>query len=141
MNQMIKILKRINEILPELVGLILGYGVLAEIIGVFFATDKVRYSIGMLVGVLLAIGMAIHMAVVIEDALSVHDKRDKMRISFKGILRYLIVAVVVFFTIYFDLGSIIAVFIGVMGLKVAAYLQPVFHKYIYPKIRKKEVNK
>ena len=44
-------LKRLNDALPELVlGLIL-YGVVIELAGVWFVTDKLRYSTGLLIGI------------------------------------------------------------------------------------------
>ena len=61
-------LRRLNDALPDLVLGIIVYGVLAELIGVWFVTDKVRYSTGLLIGISLAVGMAIHIAVVIRDA-------------------------------------------------------------------------
>ena len=39
-------LKRINEALPGLVVSILLYGVIVELIGVWFVKDRIAYSIG-----------------------------------------------------------------------------------------------
>jgi len=45
-------------------------------------------------------------------------------------LRYLIVVVVFFVMMKFNLGNLATAFIGVLGLKVSAYLQPFAHKVI-----------
>lgn len=124
---MIRMLRRLNEVLPDLVVLILGYGVLTELVGLIFVTDRFRYTAGIAIGTGLAICMAIHMAIVIEDSLSVQDKKGRFLVSLKGILRYAVVAAVVFVAVYFDIANILAIFIGIMGLKAAAYLQPKYH--------------
>ena len=46
---MIKWMKRLNQALPGLVLGILLYGVLVELIGVWFVNDKVRYTSGLLI--------------------------------------------------------------------------------------------
>ena len=44
-------LKRLNDALPELVLGIILYGVVIELAGVWFVTDKLRYSTGLLIGI------------------------------------------------------------------------------------------
>ena len=43
-------LRRINDALPGLVLGIIVYGVIVELAGVWFVTDKVRYTTGLLIG-------------------------------------------------------------------------------------------
>lgn len=121
-------LKRLNKVLPELILGILIYGVLVQITGVWFVEDKLLYSTGLWLGILLAIGMAIHMAVVIEDAVSIGSSQGKLITL--SLLRYIVVVLVFAGIIYFHLGNPILTFIGVMGLKLAAYAQPFLHKAI-----------
>lgn len=121
-------LRRLNKVLPELIGAILLYGIIAWLAGIWFAEDKILYSTGVWIGVGLAAGMAIHMAVVIEDAVSMGSSQAKLIAM--SLLRYAVVVLVFFCTVYFRLGDPIAAFIGVMGLKIAAYVQPFFHKII-----------
>ena len=47
-------LRRINDALPGLVLGIIVYGVIVELAGVWFVTDKVRYTTGLLIGISLA---------------------------------------------------------------------------------------
>lgn len=121
-------LKRLNKVLPELILAILLYGVFTQMAGVWLAEDKVFYSVGLWLGILLAIGMAIHMAVVIEDAASIGSSQGKLVAM--SLLRYLAVVAAFFCMAYFRLGNPIAAFVGIMGLKIAAYLQPFLHKMI-----------
>lgn len=130
-------LRRINRVLPEvLIGIIL-FGLVVQITGVWFVTDKMRYSTGLWIGIILAIGMVIHMAVVLEDAVSLlSEKRAKNKIIVQYILRYTVVVIVVVLVLYFKLGNMVTLFIGVMGLKVGAYLQPITHKVMQNLIRR-----
>lgn len=124
-------LRRINDVLPELVLGIVIYGILVEFAGVWFVADKLRYSTGLLIGISLAIGMAINIAVVIRDAVEIYGEDGaKNRVIIKSVLRYLIVVVVFFVMMKFNLGNLFTAFIGVLGLKVSAYLQPFTHKVI-----------
>ena len=121
-------LKRLNKALPELVLGILLYGIAAQLTGVWLVKDKLLYSTGLWIGVALAAGMAVHMAVVIEDAVSAGSSQGKLITM--SLMRYAAVVVVFFCVIRFNLGNPIAAFIGVMGLKIAAYMQPSIHKVI-----------
>jgi len=90
-------LRRINEALPELILGIILYGLAVELIGVWFVADKLRYSTGLLIGIALAAGMAVNMAIVLEDAVGlVGQNHAQAKIIAKSILRYLIVVIVFF---------------------------------------------
>lgn len=122
-------LKRLNEALPGLLLGIIAYGVLLELIGVWFVEDKLHYSTGLLIGIAVAIFMAIHMAAAIEDAVSIGSENGARRkVITASIVRYLIVVVVFFAMMYFQLGMLVPAFLGVMGLKISAYLQPFINK-------------
>ena len=68
------------------------------------------------------------MAVVLEDAVSAGSGQGKLITM--SLIRYAAVVIVFGCVTYFRLGNPIAAFVGVMGLKIAAYLQPFFHKII-----------
>lgn len=125
-------LRRLNNVLPELILGIIVYGVLAEVIGVCFVADKLAYTIGLVVGVLIACGMAINMASVILDTMDGYAGAEnaRVRVAAKSALRYCIVAVIFAVMAWFEFGNFYASFIGVLGLKVSAYLQPFTHKVI-----------
>lgn len=124
-------LKRINDVLPELVMGILGYGLIVQLIGVWFAEDRLRYSTGLWIGIAIAVGMAIQMALVIMDTVNLAvQKKARARTALFALLRYVVVVALFVLVIYFRLGNVITMFLGMMGLKVAAYLQPFVHKLI-----------
>lgn len=131
MNQTTTMLKRLNDALPGLVLGILVYGVVVELCGVWFVTDKLRYTTGLAIGIALAVGMAVNMAVVLQDAVSIGGESGaKNRIIAKSVLRYLIVVIVFFVMMKWNLGNLFTAFVGVLGLKVSAYLQPLAHKFM-----------
>ena len=75
--------------------------------------------------------MAINIAVVLQDAIDIYgESRAQARIIAKSILRYAVVVIVFFVMMKWNLGNLFAAFIGVLGLKVSAYLQPFAHKLI-----------
>ena len=123
--------RRLNEALPELLLGIFLYGIVIQVTGVWFAKDQLRYSSGLWIGIVTATGMAYHIARIIAESVdSVNAIKERNRIIAKGILRYAAVVIVFTVTLYFDLGNLITLFLGVMGLKISAYLQPSLHKVL-----------
>ena len=130
-NQTGIMLKRLNDALPGLILGILVYGVLVELIGAWFVSDKIRYTTGLAIGIALACGMAVNMAVVLQDAVDIYgESRAQSKIVAKSILRYMLVVIVFFVMMKWNLGNPIIAFIGVLGLKVSAYFQPFAHRFI-----------
>lgn len=129
--------RRLNEALPELLLGILLYGLFIQAAGVWFAQDKLRYSSGLWIGIVTAMGMAYHIARIIAETVDSMDaQKARGRIIAKGIARYIAVVIVFTVTMYFDLGNLVTLFIGVMGLKISAYLQPSMHKVLKKVTRK-----
>ncbi len=124
---MIKWMKRLNQALPNLVLGILIYGVLVELVGVWFVADKLRYTTGLLIGIACAIGLAIHIAMIIEESVRIGEGHEKY-LSFKSVMRYLVLCVVMIAMSYFKLGNMFTALIGVLGLKVSAYAQPLLNR-------------
>ena len=121
-------LKRLNDALPELVLGIIVYGIVVELAGVWFVTDKLRYTTGLVIGIALAVGMAVNMAIVLRDAVEIYGgEHAQAKIIAKSILR---VVIVFFVMMKFNLGNLFTAFIGVLGLKISAYLQPFTHKFV-----------
>lgn len=125
-------LRRLNDALPGLVFGILIYGVLVQITGVWFVADKVRYSIGLWYGIAIAIGMSVNMAKIIYDSVTVDavpgSNKANRKVIAKSILRYAVVVILFFILGYFGFGNLFTAFVGVMGLKISAYMQPLFDK-------------
>ncbi len=123
-----KKLTQLSDVLPDLWVGILLYGVLCEIVGLIFVEDKMFYSVGLVVGVICALFMATHMAWSLRGALDLGEEGAVKKMQFHNILRYAIIVVIFFLLLFTNLGNPLSAFLGVMGLKVAAYLQPITHK-------------
>ncbi len=124
-------LRRINPALPGLLAGIVLYGVVFQFTGMWFVDDKQQYTIGLWIGILLAMGMAVNMAVVILDAVDVMASTGTaVRTGFWSVLRYVVVIGAFVGVWYFEVGNLLVMFLGVMGLKVSAYLQPLLHRFI-----------
>lgn len=124
-------LRRINDALPGLVAGIIIYGILIQFTGVWFVEDKLRYTTGLWFGVAVAVGLAINIATVILDSVTLGDgEHARRRIIAKSVLRYAIVVILFMILGYFQLGNLFTAFLGVLGLKISAYLQPILGKVL-----------
>lgn len=120
-------LKKISETLKELLIGILFYGILVEIIGICFMKDKGYFSIGLWYGIVLACAAAIHMWWGLDRAMDLGDAAGKYALS-QNLIRYGVIVVAFGALCVLNVGNPIAAFVGIMGLKAGAYLQPFTHK-------------
>ena len=125
-----KRIRRLNEALPGLLIGIVLYAVIVELVGVWFFEDKIRFTIGLIIGASCAIFMAINIAMVIEESVRIGEGHEKL-LAVKSVLRYLVVVVVFMIMMLLNLGNLISAVIGVIGLKVSAYAQPLLYKYFF----------
>ena len=124
-------LRRINPALPGLLAGIVIFGLLVQLTGVWFVEDKIGYSIGLWYGVAIGIGMAINLATVIYDAVTFDGEGNaNKRVAAKSMLRYIVVAILFGILGYFEFGNLFTAFLGVMGLKISAYMQPLLNKLV-----------
>lgn len=123
-------LKRINPSLPGLLAGIFVYGSIIQLTGVWFVEDKVGYSVGLWYGIAIAVGVAINLATVIYDAVTFDGEGNaNKRVAAKSLLRYIVVVILFFILGYFEFGNLFTAFLGVFGLKISAYMQPLLQKF------------
>lgn len=132
-NRLISRIEQLNQALPGLLFGILLYGLLCQLIGVFLVAEKGNYSIGLWVGILTAGFMAFHMAVSLNTAVEKDVKGAQASATRQNILRYFVVVVILGILMFTRIGNPLAAFLGIMGLKVSAYVQPVFEKLSHRK--------
>ena len=120
-------IKKISETLKELLIGILFYGIIVEVIGICFIKDKVYFSIGLWIGIFLALAAAVHMWWGLDRAMDMGDGASKYLLS-QNMIRYGVIVVAFGALCVMDVGNPIAAFAGIMGLKAGAYLQPFTHK-------------
>lgn len=132
-KNMMKKLSDMNRALPGLLGGIVLFGAVSQVVGIFFVEEKISYSVGLWIGVLIAAFMAFHMAWSLNIALDQGEKAAQVAATRQNIIRYLIVVLILGILMITEIGNPIAAFVGVMGLKVSAYLQPIFQKLFHKK--------
>lgn len=130
-NSLTSRLKEINSALPGLLSGIILFGVLCQIVGVFLVEDKANYSIGLWIGVFTAIFMAFHMAMSLNAAVERDVKGAQAAATRQNLIRYAVVVIIMGVLMITEVGNPLAAFAGVMGLKVSAYLQPLFKKLFH----------
>lgn len=127
-------MKKQNTTLVELWVGIVFFALISLLVGIWFVENKLAYALGLLAGTLTAGYLAWHMARSIEKMLYRAelggDAGAGMRVS--SLLRYGIVVLILILTaLVSDWVNPISTFIGIIGLKVAAYLQPFTHKIVF----------
>ena len=115
--------------------LIFIYSFFVQIIGIlFFRKNLGAYSFGLWIGVGTALGMAVHMWRTLRIGLDLEMQACETYIRKQSFIRYICVVAVLILVIFLPIGDSgvrsILCFMGIMGLKAAAYLQPFVHKIL-----------
>lgn len=122
-------LKKTDRALLELLSGIVAFGALCQLAGLFFPIHMLKYAVGLWGGIILALLASVHIWRSLNKAFSCDEKSAARLIAGGYIIRYLVTAAFLLFLFYTDIGYVLAGFLGVMGLKAGAYLQPVTHKF------------
>ncbi len=120
--------RKIDRTLFELMTGIFLFGILCQITVVWLVQDKVGYSLGLWLGVLLAGASGFHMWWSLDRALDFEQEAAVKMMTKHNILRYLVIVVWLGIVMLGEFANPLAAFLGLMGLKVSAYLQPFTHK-------------
>lgn len=120
--------RKINETLAELMIGIFLWGIFWQAAGVWFVSDKVSCSLGLWLGVLTAELCALHMYRSLDRALDLSEKDAQKYMTSRSMMRYGLIIAALLVLMITEAGNPLCCFLGVMGLKAAAYLQPLLHK-------------
>ena len=133
--------RKINPTMVSLIVLELIYGLLGIVIisGLHFVFgvaerifgDKYIYIIiGFLIGILMSIILVMLMARTVENMLSIGDNGAVKEGVIGALIRAAIVIAVIVLLLVTHVGNVISMLIGLFGLKLSAYIQPIADKYI-----------
>lgn len=126
-----KKLKNMNETLSGmLMGIVLS-GTVFQAAFVWFAENKLYFSAGLWIGVLISVFMAIHMNYSIQNAVELNEEDAPGYYRKLYAIRMGVVLAVFGAAVLLRLGSPAALFLGLFTLKIGAYLQPVLHKLFF----------
>lgn len=110
------------------------YGIVCQIVVLFFSR-KPEYSIGLWIGVILAMAGSVHMWWTIDRSLDMASKDASKTVGTQYLLRYFILVVVMGLLAVSGFANPLLAFLGYMGMKASAYMQP-FTRKISSKIFK-----
>ena len=119
---------RTNTTLKELIAGAVIYCLAWEIPLLIFTERKLYHSVGLLVGLIACIVLAMNMAVTIDAAVDMNAKGAKAYLQQKASLRYIVVCALIVAVYLTGIGNPLTFFAGIMGLKIGAYMQPLTHK-------------
>lgn len=122
--------RKINETLAELMAGVVLWGVFWQAAGVWFVPEKLYCSVGLWCGVAAALLCAAHMYRSLDRALDLPEKDAQKYMMGRSMMRYGFIIVVLLALIATRAGEPLCCFLGVMGLKAAAYLQPLLHRVL-----------
>lgn len=122
-------LKKIDRTLLELLTGIVIYSVLCQLVGLFLPFSRTRFSVGLWLGIMVAVFSAIHMWRSLQKAFLCDEKSAARLLAGGYVVRYLITGAFLVLLFYTGVGYVLTGFLGVIGLKAGAYLQPVTHKF------------
>ncbi len=125
---MLERIKALNRALLELIIGILFLGVIIQIVGLFVTQEPLKFSIAMWLGVAAAIASAVHMYISLDKALSMGAGAYGATTK-SSMIRYFGWALLLGSIMLTKILNPIHAFIGLLTLKVAAYLQPFTHKF------------
>ena len=128
-------MKNMNETLKDLIIGIVLFMLIVCIIGALVWNNKLSFILGDILGSFIAVLIAIHMNATIAKALHMNEEGAAKYTKKMSILRLIIMscAVVVALTLP-EVFNLIGTLLGILGLKVSAYLQPLTNRYITKKI-------
>lgn len=118
----------IDRTLLELLAGIVAWGIVCQAVGIWMVGDRAGYSIGLWIGICVAALSGTHMWWALDRFLEYAGDAAVKLITRHNILRYVIIVVVMALVMISGFANPLSAFLGLMGLKVAAYLQPFTHK-------------
>ena len=124
---MIEKLKSIPRVLLELRLGILFTGLVVQLVGMWFADNWILYTVALWIGIIVALWMIHHMYLTLDRTLDMGAAAQKAAMT-ANLVRYACVVVVFLAILLTRVLNPLITFMGVMSVKVAAYLQPFTHK-------------
>ena len=99
--------------------------------GNIFVSNRIAYTLGLLIGCIIAGVMSGHMYHALEQAMLYDEETAAKKVQKGTIVRFvLMIAGLAAALVFPKWISIISVALGVLSLKFSAYLQPLTHKFL-----------
>lgn len=119
--------KKIDATLFDLCLGIFLFGAVCQAVFLFFFRNP-EYSLGLWIGVLLGIAGSVHMWWALNRGLDMASKDATKTVGSQSIIRYFILVIAMVLLAVSGIADPLCAFLGYMGMKVSAYMQPFIRK-------------
>lgn len=101
----------------------IGFTLIVYALGIFFVTDLMAWTIGVVLGLVIAILKLRVMTLTITKALEMPENKAKSYTQKHYMLRYLLTGVVLVIAVLTPGINTVGVFVGLLSMKIGAYMQ------------------
>ena len=126
-----------NETLFDLIFGCIVYSIVFEAIGLLVVENKGSYSLGLLLGTAVAIGLSVSMYKSLNNCLVMTEHQARRNMVFSTLLRAVVILLAAWIGMRSGYFSFPGIIIGNLGLKISAYFHAYTNVYITKKLYKK----
>lgn len=126
-----------NETLFDLIFGCIVYSIVFEAIGLLVVENKGSYSLGLLLGTAVAIGLSVSMYKSLNNCLVMTEDQARRNMVFSTLLRAVVILLAAWIGMRSGYFSFPGIIIGILGLKISAYFHAYTNVYITKKLYKK----
>ena len=126
-----------NETLFDLIFGCIVYSIVFEAIGLLVVENKGSYSLGLLLGTAVAIGLSVGMYKSLNNCLVMTEHQARRNMVFSTLLRAVVILLAAWIGMRSGYFSFPGIIIGILGLKISAYFHAYTNVYITKKLYKK----
>lgn len=126
-----------NETLFDLIFGCIVYSIIFEAIGLLVVENKGSYSLGLLLGTAVAIGLSVSMYKSLNNCLVMTEHQARRNMVFSTLLRAVVILLAAWIGMRSGYFSFPGIIIGILGLKISAYFHAYTNVYITKKLYKK----
>lgn len=126
-----------NETLFDLIFGCIVYSIVFEAIGLLVVENKGSYSLGLLLGTAVAIGLSVSMYKSLNNCLVMTEHQARRNMVFSTLLRAVVILLAAWIGMRSEYFSFPGIIIGILGLKISAYFHAYTNVYITKKLYKK----
>ena len=126
-----------NETLFDLIFGCIVYSIVIEAIGLLVVENKGSYSLGLLLGTAVAIGLSVSMYKSLNNCLVMTEHQARRNMVFSTLLRAVVILLAAWIGMRSRYFSFPGIIIGILGLKISAYFHAYTNVYITKKLYKK----
>ena len=126
-----------NQTLFDLIFGCIVYSIVFEAIGLLVVENKGSYSLGLLLGTAVAIGLSVSMYKSLNNCLVMTEHQARRNMVFSTLLRAVVILLAAWIGMRSGYFSFPGIIIGILGLKISAYFHAYTNVYITKKLYKK----